>query len=72
MNTPQINPVMAKRIRLSGSLLIFGMAVEAFSFIWKNPTAFLVFIAVGGTAMALGVLTFLYSLVSVRGGPASE
>jgi hypothetical protein len=67
-----IHPVLAKRIRLSGSLIIFGMAVEAFSLLWKNPTAFLIFLGLGGVAMAAGVLVFLYSLVSVPQNPTVE
>ena len=64
-NNERINPTMARRIRLSGGLILFGIAVEGFTLLWRNPTAFLLFLGLGGAAMAAGVLLFLYSLVSV-------
>jgi hypothetical protein len=56
-----------RRIRASGVLLIMGLVVEAISLKWAHPTAFLVFMFIGGTAMAAGVLLFFYSLVSNDG-----
>ncbi|MEO5936530.1 MAG: hypothetical protein ABIP81_04890 [Terriglobales bacterium] len=64
-----INPVLAKRIRLSGALLLVALSIEAFSLLWSNPTAFLIFIGVGGLFLAAGVAVFLYSLVTP---PASD
>jgi len=57
--------IMEKRIRISGSLLLFGLLVEVFSLLWSHPTAFIVFFVVGGLSMAAGILIFLYSLVSI-------
>jgi hypothetical protein len=68
----KIHPTMAGRIRVAGALILLGMAVEAFSLLWSNPTAFLLFLGFGGAAMGAGVLLFLYSLVSVPQETTSE
>ena len=57
-------PTMEKRIQLSGLLLIAGLLVELISLHWSHPTAFLLFMFLGGTLMALGILVFLISLVT--------
>lgn len=56
-------PRMDRRIRVSAILLIIGLLVEAISLRWAHPTAFLVFVFIGGAFMAAGGLIFLYSLV---------
>jgi hypothetical protein len=55
---------MEKRLRISGILVILGLLVEAFSLLWSHPIAFLVFMFVGGAFMGVGILFYLYSLVS--------
>jgi hypothetical protein len=45
--------------------VIVGLLVEAISLNWAHPTAFLVFMFIGGTCMAIGILIFLWSLVFV-------
>ena len=59
MNQPRID----RRLRISGVLLILGLAVEATSLLWVHPTAFLVFLLVGGVAMAAGIVLHLCSLL---------
>ena len=56
---------MEQRIRISGLLVAAGLLVQMITFIWSNPTAFLVFILIGGTLQAAGMLIYLYSLVSM-------
>ena len=56
--------MLQRRIRLSAILVIIGLVVEATTFIWAHPTAFLAFAFVGCAFMGLGMLIFLYSLVS--------
>jgi hypothetical protein len=51
-----------RRLRTGGLLIIGGLLVEAFSLRWSHPTAFLVFIMLGGTLMGAGILLYLYSL----------
>jgi hypothetical protein len=55
---------MEKRLRLSGGLIIAGLIVELVSLRWSHPTAFLVFLLLGGALMAAGILLYLYSLVA--------
>ena len=58
-----ISSKMAKRIRIAGIFLLIGMAVEVVSLLWSNPTAFLVFVTVGGFFFFLGLAAYLFSLV---------
>jgi hypothetical protein len=54
---------MTKILRLSGILLIIGLAIESVSLLFNHPLSFMGFIIVGGTSLGLGVLLFLISLV---------
>ena len=54
---------MTRVLRLSGVLLILGLAIEAVSLLFNHPLSFMGFMIVGGTLMAVGVLLFLVSLV---------
>jgi hypothetical protein len=56
---------IARTLRISGTLLILGLAVEAISLLWGKPLAFLLFACVGGVLMLAGILLYLYSLVSM-------
>jgi RsiW-degrading membrane proteinase PrsW (M82 family) len=56
---------MSRRLRISGILVMAGLVVEALCLIWSRPIAFVVLACVGGALIGLGVLFFLYSLVSV-------
>ena len=58
---------LEKRVRLSAVLVIAGLLVEAFSFTWHHPTAFIVFFVVGGLLLAVGMVTYLF-LVLAKGG----
>jgi len=58
----------SKLLRLSGILLLTGLAIEAISLRWIHPIAFLLFFVAGGACLAAGVLVFLYLLV-FRSGP---
>ncbi|MGH9855094.1 MAG: hypothetical protein ACREBD_35125 [Blastocatellia bacterium] len=61
-----------KRIRLAGILLIAGLLVELVTLRWSHPTAFLFFLLLGGTLMALGIIVYLFSLVSAESKPSPE
>ncbi len=61
-----------KRIRLAGILVVMGLAVELVTLHWSHPTAFLFFLLLGGTLMGLGIIAFLFSLVSGEHRPAAE
>ena len=55
---------MDRRLRISGILVIIGLLVEALCLVWSRPIAFVVLVCLGGALIGLGVLLFLYSLVS--------
>jgi hypothetical protein len=58
---------LERRVRISAGLVIGGLAVEAFSFGWHHPTAFIVFFVVGGLLLAAGMVSYLF-LVLAKGG----
>ena len=55
---------MSRRLRTSGTFVIIGLLVEALCLVWSKPIAFVVLLCIGGTLIGLGVLFFLYSLVT--------
>jgi hypothetical protein len=57
---------MLRKLRISGILLILGLAIEALSLCWNNAVSFMSFAVFGGIFFASGILLFLYSLVSSR------
>ena len=61
METPE---KLTRRLKLSGILVGLGLAVEALTMAWSHPTAFLVFLLLGGTMVGLGALLYLYSIAS--------
>ena len=60
-----------RRLRISGILVIIGLLVEALCLVWSRPIAFVVLVCLGGALIGLGVLLFLYSLVSGPAHPAN-
>lgn len=61
---------MGRRLRIAGILVITGLLVEALCLVWSKPIAFVVLVCIGGALIGLGVLFFLYSLVSAPPHPA--
>jgi hypothetical protein len=57
---------LERRLQFSGILLILGLLVEALCLFWTPPIAFVLFLALGGLLQGLGVLVYLFSLVSRR------
>jgi hypothetical protein len=60
----QVSDSINRRLRVSGILVVLGLLIEALCLVWSRPIAFVVLVAVGGALIGLGVLFFLYSLVS--------
>lgn len=60
--------VLQQRLRVSALLVMIGLVVELASLTWRHPTAFIVFAVVGGTAMMAGMIVFMWTIVSRRGG----
>ena len=56
--------ILERRLRISGTLIILGLIVEAVCLLWSRPLAFVLFIGFGGTLLTAGILFYLYSLVS--------
>lgn len=54
---------MEKRLRIAASLVSAGLLVELLTLFWSHPTAFLVFLILGGSLIVLGVLVYLLSLL---------
>lgn len=63
---------MTKKLRISGILIIVGLAVEAVSMGWNSPLSFLAFLCIGGLFLALGILLYLWALVSYRPDTAAK
>jgi hypothetical protein len=57
-------PVLQGKIRWSGRLIVIGLVVQMLSLLWTHPLAFIFFALVGCPLVGLGILFFLYSLVS--------
>jgi hypothetical protein len=55
---------LEKRLQIAGKLLILGLLIEALCLQWKAPIAFIIFVAIGGSLLGIGVLVYLLSLVS--------
>lgn len=53
-----------RQLRISGILVSVGLLIEAVCLMWSRPIAFVVLVVVGGALIVMGVLYFLYSLVS--------
>jgi hypothetical protein len=56
---------MKKRLQIAGVLLIIGLVIEAVCLLWARPISFVIFVALGGLFLFAGVVTFLFSLVSM-------
>jgi RsiW-degrading membrane proteinase PrsW (M82 family) len=63
---------MSRKLRISGILVILGLLIEALCLVWSKPIAFVVLVCIGGALIGLGVLFFLYSLVSAPRHPADS
>jgi hypothetical protein len=55
-----------RRLRWGGQLVLAGIAIQATTFIWAHPTAFLAFLAVGVSLVAAGAAVSLWALLGAR------
>ena len=53
-----------RRLKISSLLVSAGLAVEVTTLFWSHPLTFVAFIVIGGTLLGMGVLLYLYSIVS--------
>jgi hypothetical protein len=61
-----------KRIRIAGIFIVAGLLVELITLRWSHPTAFLFFLLFGGALMMIGILIYLFSLLSNENKVQSE
>jgi hypothetical protein len=61
--------LMERRLRVAGIFVLTGLLVEVLALRWVHPAAFLVFAFIGIPIASLGIVIYLYSLVSLRGLP---
>ena len=52
-----------RRLRIAGSLIIAGLAVELLSLIRIHPLAFMAFMFIGGGLLLAGIGFYLYSII---------
>ncbi len=60
---------LEKRRQVAGIFIVLGLVIEALCLIWSTPIAFVIFVAIGGLLMFLGIVLYLYSLVSILKAP---
>ena len=48
----------------AGVLVSVGLLVQAMTLFWSHPTAFLIFIGLGSLLVALGIVRYLWALIS--------
>ncbi len=60
---PSVNQ-LEKRRQVAGIFIVLGLVIEALCLIWSTPIAFVIFVAIGGLLMFVGIVLYLYSLVS--------
>ena len=58
-----------KRRQFAGVFIVLGLVIEALCLLWSTPIAFVIFVAIGGLLMFVGIVLFLYSLVSNLDAP---
>jgi hypothetical protein len=65
------NP-LDRKLQLSGIILILGLLVEGLCLLGHGPIAFMLFAGLGGVLFAVGILLYLYSLVSAKVEPSKQ
>jgi hypothetical protein len=64
MMMPQQNAFVSKRLRLAGILVILGLLVQGLTLLWSHPLAFLAFLGLGGLLLFIGIVVYLFTLIS--------
>lgn len=54
------------RLRTAAWLIGLGLAVEAISLAWPRPTAFLLFLGLGGLLVGVGIVLYLLAIAAAR------
>jgi hypothetical protein len=56
------------RLRLAGILIVIGLLVQALTLLWNHPLSFVAYMAIGGLAVAIGIVVYLLTLVNLPAG----
>jgi hypothetical protein len=57
-------PLSPRLVRVSASLLVFGLLVEGVSLLWRHPLASYLFFYVGLVPLLSGLAVFVYCFVT--------
>ena len=60
---------MGRFLRISSGLVILGLVLEIVSLLWFHPLSFVLFAFLAASAIGLGILVYLVSLVFVAPPP---
>jgi hypothetical protein len=55
---------LEKRRQVAGVFIVLGLVIEALCLIWPTPITFVIFVAIGGLLMFVGIVLYLHSLVA--------
>jgi hypothetical protein len=59
-----------RRLRIAGILILLGLVIQAAALRWVHPAAFLVLAFIGIPLASLGIVIYLWALVSIRSDTA--
>lgn len=63
-----LNRPLESGIRVSGVLVLLGLAIELFTLFWSHPTAIIWYMVFGGGCFFLGIAYYVYLLVWGKNG----
>lgn len=69
MNTKTPIPLIELRIRRAGILIGIGLFLQVLTLFWTHPLSFMAFLLVGCPLVGIGILFYLYSLLSHSAEP---
>ena len=64
--TEPANPLIERRLRQAGALILVGLLVQLVTIGWNHPLSFLAFLFVGSPITLAGIVVYLYSLATNR------
>jgi hypothetical protein len=67
----ELTPI-EKKLRLAATLVLVGLIVEAATLESRHPVAFMLFLAPGALLLLVGIVVFLFALVSSGSAQTSK
>ena len=58
------NSPLQQKLKIAAYLLIAGLIVEMITLYWFSPLSFMLFMAVSGTLVVLGIIIYLLAIVA--------